>query len=346
MQTDEPAKAISRANVTLTAIETAGMAMESVGGARREIEFAFELFRGLITRMCPGATIRVSAVISDDYQEAVRHVEAEYQLTRSRPYEARREFSAAIATVRWRLETTVTDATIIVNAEPWKSNEPIAVLYRFSVLIHEFCHLLFEAMRQAEGTIDALPPAGLRTIDRAFLALGYQVWEEYRVDGLVDTALQLSNLFTDDNGRPVVAVETYGAGYDNSLKECLDWFCPWVCERVQRYRMTSTGLEEIWNEAAPRVEEMFTLLAHALGTYASAGRIEDLYHRLEEGHGFRTFLMEDWGALVSVFELPRDDAATQLRDISFRVMERLGFRPEQVSSGLYIRVFQPRFCDE
>jgi hypothetical protein len=190
----------------------------------------------------------------------------------------------------------------------------------------------------------SVPPVGQRMFEQSFLGLAELLWEECAVDRLVDQLMATLFTTTDDQGRTLAPVDTYAAGYDVMVRAYLDALCHWVQVRVQRYRETYFGLAEIWQEGAPRLEELFTALSHAIGHFSATVGVDTLQARLAESSGFAAFLADDWSELVLVLELPRVEAVPRLRDVFLRTMKRLGFSADMTERGLHVYVQEPRFC--
>jgi hypothetical protein len=110
--------------------------------------------------------------------------------------------------------------------------------------------------------------------------------------------------------------------------------------------VTHDGLLEIWNEGLPRVEELFGALSHLVAAYAATDRLQELHCRLTDEPGFRAFLAEDWERFCQGLQLPRLECRDPLSRVMIRTMRRLGFAGEETPGlGLYIHVFEPRWCD-
>lgn len=312
----------------------------------KDIADVSALLGGYYTAQCPNVPATVGFWLTSDFNAAVRAIVAEHGGKTDSSYEAQRITHRAMGKLLVDPNADQLTACIVLDAALWQTNEPHARYQRSAIALHELCHLL----RRAEDIRDGVSsppepdPDPFRTM---FVRLGRYVWEEFEVDTICESLLRAVKFATDKDWNAVHGLDTYAAGYEDGPTTLLTWFCDWVNWRVWAYRESGDDrmLGDIWEEAAPRIEEMFTALAHALAAHVSAGRLEELGAKLAESPGFAAFLADDWERFTGAFELVKEEAAQELRDVAFGLMDRLGFRPEGMpGGGFYLHVREPGSC--
>jgi hypothetical protein len=277
--------------------------------------------------------------ITDNFDSAVNSVQTEFDLEEAGRYSSRRESVRAAAKTMFFHKAARLKAAIVVNADLWDREDGESVYIRYEVLLHELCHVVWEAGH---------PALGNERRDNARLFEGYLrsvsslAWEEHAIDTMANNILVALNIFRNDQGDPVQMADVLGPRFCESARQLLDSFCRWVDDRVHGYRLTGLGLQEILPELSEKVQELFVLLAHTIAMFHEAGRLQELKSGIWAGNGFASFLSADWEELTEALGQDEEPALNKIHLILTRFIERLGLRiGDLADGGCYIHVLAP-----
>ena len=291
--------------------------------------------------------VNVRYWVANDFDEAVREVLAKYKDAESASrYKARREAVQAAAKCMFKRANDALEATIVLAGHIWDGGQqPQDVFWQYYAILHETCHVAIEIARD-ESEVENSPE---ETFEWELEAFSRVVLEEHRADFLSDTLCRALQIAKDQEGNVVGFPEALPWMFEGTALQLFKNLCGWVEDRLQGYREHRALLDEIYEEILARMNELFIVLAHMLGSKSRRDDgVESCREVLETSPGFRAYLEDDWDLFTGAFtKKDKSEAISDIKEVVLNALARVGITVEDRDDGsLYVHVNEPWFCED
>jgi hypothetical protein len=308
---------------------------DQIGTAvRQAVAYAQAILGVHLEREGPATTASVHVSVTPAYVEAVRTAEAEHGVTRSRPYEARREQGAAVGKAVYAAEPgRVLRATVVLDPGGW-SQDGRGWFAGWLGTVHEFLHLLFEATRRERGWPDYRAHLA-RSLRNQFLTAAELAWEEHQVHLLTNQAALDLKIATGSDGQPVSELHMGGANFLPGVQAMLD--------RLAEVAAQPYGSAvEAGTVIVPLVDTLIVTLARTLAVHAPYHQTDQLRELLATNPHFTWFIAEDWETLLHALGASRAEGTETIADVFERVLWRAGLDVHQAPQATDLRFVTTR----